>query len=59
MIVHVTSTAAAQIRERFWHATTRARELPGGRLALRLHLISLAETRRWGMGRASQRIQST
>jgi hypothetical protein len=59
MIIHVTSTAAAQIRERCWHETPRARELAGGRLALRLHLNSLAETQRWVMGWAFQRIRST
>jgi len=46
MIVHVTSTAAAQIRERCWHETPRARELAGGRLERRLHLNSLDETQR-------------
>lgn len=46
MIVHVTPTAAAQIRERCWHETPRARKLAGGRLELRLHLNSLDETQR-------------
>jgi hypothetical protein len=59
MIIHVTSTAAAQIRERCWHGTPRARELAGGRLERRLHLNSLAETRRRVMGWAFQRIRST
>lgn len=33
--------------------------MAGGRLALRLHLNSLAETQRWVMGWAFQRIRST
>ena len=54
VVVRFTPSAAAQIRERFWHETQEARELAGGRLELRLHLNSLDEIQRWIMGWADQ-----
>ena len=54
VVVRFTPTAAAQVRERFWHETQEARELADGRLELRLHLNSLDEIQRWIMGWADQ-----
>ena len=54
VVVRFTPTAAAQVRERFWHETQEARELADGRLELRLHLNSLDEVQRWILGWADQ-----
>ena len=54
VVVRFTPTAAAQVRERFWHETQESRELADGRLELRLHLNSLDEIQRWIMGWADQ-----
>ena len=52
MVVRFTPTAAAQVREGFWHETQEARELADGRLELRLLLDSRDEIQRWIMGGA-------
>jgi proteasome accessory factor B len=39
--------AARLVRERFWHTSQKAKELPGEELELSLHLNSLEEIERW------------
>jgi len=39
--------AAGRVRERFWHESQEARELPGGGLELSLHLGDLEEITAW------------
>ena len=41
---------APWIRERLWHASQELRELPGGRLELRLRVADTVEVRRWLLG---------
>jgi proteasome accessory factor B len=41
---------ADRVREREWHESQEMRELPGGRLELRLRLGALAEVEQWVLG---------
>lgn len=43
-------TVAPHVRGRLWHASQELRELPGGRLELRLTVADTLEVRRWLMG---------
>jgi predicted DNA-binding transcriptional regulator YafY len=42
--------AARDVRGRLWHASQQLRELPGGRLELRLLVADTLEVRRWLLG---------
>jgi predicted DNA-binding transcriptional regulator YafY len=42
--------AARDVRDRLWHASQELRELPGGRLELRLLVADTLEVRRWLLG---------
>jgi hypothetical protein len=41
---------AAFVRSRLWHPSQELRELPGGRLELRLRVADVLEVRRWLLG---------
>jgi predicted DNA-binding transcriptional regulator YafY len=43
-------TAAPHVRDRLWHPSQRLRELPGGRLEVRLEVADTVEVRRWLLG---------
>ena len=45
-----TRAVAPHIRGRLWHASQELRELPGGRLELRLTVADTLEVRRWLLG---------
>jgi predicted DNA-binding transcriptional regulator YafY len=44
------AVAAPHVRGRLWHASQEFRELPGGRLELRLRVADTLEVRRWLLG---------
>jgi predicted DNA-binding transcriptional regulator YafY len=44
------AAAAPHVRGRLWHASQEVRELPGGRLELRLRVADTLEVRRWLLG---------
>jgi hypothetical protein len=43
-------SVAPWVRERLWHPSQELRELPGGRLDLRLQVADTMEVRRWLLG---------
>ncbi|HBH00598.1 MAG: hypothetical protein A2W08_06875 [Candidatus Rokubacteria bacterium RBG_16_73_20] len=46
--------AAPHVRGRLWHASQELRELPGGRLELRMTVADTLEVRRWLLGFGSE-----
>jgi proteasome accessory factor B len=54
VVIRFQPSAAAQIRERFWHESQVTVELPDGGVELRLNLSSLAEVQRWALSWAEQ-----
>lgn len=56
VVVQFTEFAADYIREKRWHPSQQLRELPNGRLEMRLRLSSLDEIKRWVLGWAGQAV---
>jgi len=54
--IHFSEFAADYIREKRWHPSQELRELPDGRLELRLKLSSLDEVQRWILGWGGQAV---
>jgi predicted DNA-binding transcriptional regulator YafY len=54
VVIRFQPDAASKVRERFWHESQETKELPGGRLELRLNLSSLDEVQRWILGWADE-----
>lgn len=50
VVIRFTSKVAERVREREWHESQEMRELPGGRLELRLRLGALPEAEQWILG---------
>jgi proteasome accessory factor B len=50
VVIRFTARVAERIREREWHESQEMRELPGGRLELRLRLGALSEAEQWILG---------
>jgi proteasome accessory factor B len=50
VVVRFDEFAAEYIREKRWHSSQQLKELPEGRLELRLRLSSLGEVERWLLG---------
>lgn len=50
VVIQFTAEAADRIREREWHESQEIRELPGGRVELRMRLGALPEVERWVLG---------
>jgi proteasome accessory factor B len=50
VIIRFTAASADRVREREWHESQELRELPDGRVELRLRLGALAEIERWVLG---------
>lgn len=47
VVIRFAATVAERVREREWHESQEMRELPGGRLELRLQLGALNEVEQW------------
>jgi proteasome accessory factor B len=50
VVIRFTPKVAERVREREWHESQEMRELPGGRLELRLRLGALSEAEQWILG---------
>lgn len=50
VVILFSAGVADRVREREWHESQEMRELPGGRLELRLRLGALAEVEQWVLG---------
>lgn len=50
VVIRFTAAAADRVREREWHESQELRELPDGRVELRLRLGALPEIERWVLG---------
>ena len=50
VVIRFSPAVAERVREREWHESQEMRELPGGRLELRLHLGALNEVEQWVLG---------
>jgi proteasome accessory factor B len=50
VVIRFGAGVADRVREREWHESQEMRELPGGRLELRLRLGALAEVEQWVLG---------
>lgn len=50
VVIRFDATVAERVREREWHESQEMKELPGGRLELRLHLGALMEVEQWVLG---------
>jgi proteasome accessory factor B len=50
VVIRFTAKVAERVREREWHESQEMRELPGGRLELRLRLGALSEAEQWILG---------
>ena len=61
VVIRFTAAAADRVREREWHESQELRELPGGRVELRLRLGALPEVERWvlGWGAAAEVVEPT
>ena len=61
VVIRFEAAVAERVREREWHESQEMRELPGGRLELRLRLGALNEVEQWilGWGAAAEVIAPT
>ncbi|HTO04730.1 MAG TPA: WYL domain-containing protein [Opitutus sp.] len=50
VVIRFAASVAERVREREWHESQEMRELPGGRLELRLRLGALNEVEQWILG---------
>jgi len=50
VVIRFTAAASERIKERFWHESQVARNLPDGTVELSFHLDSLDEIQRWILG---------
>ncbi len=50
VVIRFAAAAADRVREREWHESQELRELPDGRIELRLRLGALPEVERWVLG---------
>jgi proteasome accessory factor B len=50
VVIRFSAKVADRVREREWHESQEMRELPGGRLELRLRLGALSEVEQWVLG---------
>ncbi len=50
VVIRFAATVAERVREREWHESQEMRELPGGKLELRLRLGALMEVEQWILG---------
>jgi proteasome accessory factor B len=50
VVIRFNAGVADRVREREWHESQEMRELPGGRLELRIRLGALAEVEQWVLG---------
>lgn len=50
VVIRFESSVAERVREREWHESQEMRELPGGRLELKMRLGALVEVEQWILG---------
>lgn len=50
VVIRFKPEAASEVRERFWHESQEAKDMPHGGLELSMHLDSLDEIQRWVLG---------